>query len=281
MKRKGIILLLMLVLIMAMASSVYAEEVVVGDPVESVDPVEPVELDILDKILAELDPESFGEDATQEEIINLAVEQGLLNDDGVSYTAEELNALFEADKESVEPDVLDKILAKLDTEGLGEDATLEDIVNLAVEQGLLNDDGVPYTAEELTTLIEAGEEVVEEGLQNEALERVALARELGITPGKLNLIQKYAKSTGDPESIDVTLYLDTPVKVLMKEIKTNRKATEIIEGEEVDETEVLEESTVLEASLVSLEEPTVTEKVKGNSTKAKSKKSKKSNSKKK
>ncbi len=56
------------------------------------------------------------------------------------------------------------------------------------------------------------------------LERVQKARELGVTPGKLNLVEKLQASAQDPASVDIQLWLDKPVKEIMKAIKDNRKA---------------------------------------------------------
>lgn len=55
-------------------------------------------------------------------------------------------------------------------------------------------------------------------------ERVEEARELGVTPGKLNLVQKLVASTENPEEIDVEEWLNKPVKEINKAIKENRKA---------------------------------------------------------
>jgi hypothetical protein len=53
------------------------------------------------------------------------------------------------------------------------------------------------------------------------LERVEEAKELGITPGKLNLIEKLIESSDDPESIDKEDWLDKSVKEIMELTKEN------------------------------------------------------------
>lgn len=63
------------------------------------------------------------------------------------------------------------------------------------------------------------------------LERVQKARELGVTPGKLNLVEKLQASADDPASIDIQLWLEKPVKEIMKAIKENRKANPTDIGE--------------------------------------------------
>ena len=54
-------------------------------------------------------------------------------------------------------------------------------------------------------------------------ERVLEARSLGVTPGKLNLVEKLQESAEDPDSIVLEEWLDRPVRDIMKQIKENRK----------------------------------------------------------
>jgi hypothetical protein len=53
------------------------------------------------------------------------------------------------------------------------------------------------------------------------LERVEEAKELGITPGKLNLIEKLIESSEDPESVTKEDWLDKSVKEIMEQTKEN------------------------------------------------------------
>ena len=66
-----------------------------------------------------------------------------------------------------------------------------------------------------------------EGVDVEAvavgLERVEEAQELGITPGKLNLIEKMIASSDDPDSISIEDLMDMSVKDIQKAIKDNKK----------------------------------------------------------
>lgn len=59
------------------------------------------------------------------------------------------------------------------------------------------------------------------------MERVETAKELGVTPGKLNLVEKLRESSDDPQSIVLNEWLDKPVKDIMKATKENRKADDI------------------------------------------------------
>lgn len=90
------------------------------------------------------------------------------------------------------------------------------------------------------------------------LERVIEARELGVTPGKLNLVEKLIASSEDPTAIIQTEWLAKPVKDIMaqtnenkelerenaaEQAKTNTTATPVKDTEtDSEETEKLEES---------------------------------------
>lgn len=54
-------------------------------------------------------------------------------------------------------------------------------------------------------------------------ERVAKARELGVTPGKLNLVEKLIESSKDPGSVHLNEWLNKPVKEIMAQIKQNKQ----------------------------------------------------------
>ena len=55
-------------------------------------------------------------------------------------------------------------------------------------------------------------------------ERVEAAKALGVTPGKLRLIEKLKESSANPDEINVEEWLNKPVKDIMKATKENRKA---------------------------------------------------------
>ncbi|MEL7658064.1 MAG: hypothetical protein AAGU75_19385, partial [Bacillota bacterium] len=68
------------------------------------------------------------------------------------------------------------------------------------------------------------------------LERVQEARELGVTPGKLNLVEKLQSATDG--AIDVKEWLSKPVKEINKAIKENRSENKIKDqSEENDQRE--------------------------------------------
>lgn len=66
-------------------------------------------------------------------------------------------------------------------------------------------------------------------------ERVQEAKELGVTPGKLNLVEKLKASAENPDSIVLEEWLNKPVKDIMKAIKENKIANP--SEEDIDTTQ--------------------------------------------
>ncbi len=101
-------------------------------------------------------------------------------------------------------------------------------------------------AEELQENIENKVEEMGENIEVEAisvgLERVQEAKALGVTPGKLNLVEKLQKSSANPDSIALEEWLNKPVKEIMSAIKENKKA-EIEKKKNQDNAETSEEAT--------------------------------------
>lgn len=95
---------------------------------------------------------------------------------------------------------------------------------------------------------EIGEDIKLETI-SVGLERVQKAKELGVTPGKLNLVEKLQNSSTDPESIVVEEWLNKPVKDIMSAIKENKKA-KVEQNETSDEDETTGESTTDNAEVV-------------------------------
>ncbi|BCN32118.1 hypothetical protein bsdtb5_34130 [Anaeromicropila herbilytica] len=77
----------------------------------------------------------------------------------------------------------------------------------------------------------ADNEVVVEAF-SVAKERVEEAKTLGVTPGKLNLVQKLIESSKETRDISKEEWLNKPVKEIMKAIKQNNKAARITATEE-------------------------------------------------
>lgn len=85
-----------------------------------------------------------------------------------------------------------------------------------------------------SALVETGDTVEVEaiGVGNE---RVQEAKALGVTPGKLNLVEKLIASSENSDSINKEEWLNKPVKEIMKAIKENRNYA-LSDSEETTET---------------------------------------------
>ncbi|MEW8993820.1 hypothetical protein [Clostridium sp.] len=114
------------------------------------------------------------------------------------------------------------------------------------------------------TIEEIGEDIKLETI-SVGLERVQKAKELGVTPGKLNLVEKLQNSSADPESIIVEEWLNKPVKDIMRAIKENRKV-KIEQNETSDEDEATEESTTDNTEVVDDSKAETTNEVNANKT---------------
>lgn len=101
------------------------------------------------------------------------------------------------------------------------------------------------------TVEETGDEVEIE-VVGVGYDRVQRAKELGVTPGKLNLVEKLQASAENPESIVIEEWLNKPVKDIMKAIKDNRKGQSADGTEDaVSKTgETSEQSTAIKESKV-------------------------------
>jgi hypothetical protein len=171
-----------------------------------------------------------------------------LNEDGIKII-ENLDLMNKDVKDAV--DLLTQ--AAIDNGYLAEQLQNEILVTVSAD----NEEEAIETETELEEVIK--EELTEENLeetpvttQNVNLERKQEAARLGISPGKMNLIQKL--QAVDPE-IDVEEYAKKPVKDIMKAIKEIRKenkealkAIEELDKEEATEevTEVQDETTIVE-----------------------------------
>ena len=75
--------------------------------------------------------------------------------------------------------------------------------------------------------------------------RVDEARELGVTPGKLNLVEKLKESSEDPDSIDMNEWLNKPVKEIMAQTKENKKDEKSIpDNKKKNEQSTTQETTI-------------------------------------
>ena len=123
-----------------------------------------------------------------------------------------------------------------------EDA-INEVLNEVIEKGYLTeeDGGVIVVtssksqekSNELTSKLKSSvEEKVKKDAENSNVEveaisvgedRVLAARELGVTPGKLNLVQKLQERVDNPDDIKIEEWLHKPVKEIMKATKEYTK----------------------------------------------------------
>lgn len=155
--------------------------------------------------------------------------------------------------------VIDVTAVNDDGDDILEDISLNDLKNETISNALVNtieqiseagyfdsetEGGIVITtsssdmtkAEELAT--DLAQDVEQKTAQNgDSLEievfsvnqeRVEKAKELGVTPGKLNLVEKLQAASGNSASVNLEEWLDKPVKDIMKatkEYKTSIKST--------------------------------------------------------
>ncbi|MDP4110363.1 MAG: hypothetical protein Q8878_10095, partial [Bacillota bacterium] len=127
-------------------------------------------------------------------------------------------------------DAIDITIKKINVSGYfseGDSLAIEITVNNRDE------DKTEKLADELKDRAE--EETKEEGHKAVTVEaegvgaaRVKEAKALGVTPGKLNLVQKLQESNPDVK-IDQAEWLKKPVKDIMKQIKENKKAKKALD----------------------------------------------------
>lgn len=101
---------------------------------------------------------------------------------------------------------------------------------LVIAASAKNDKKAEALAQELhetvdTGLAKKGQEVEVEAF-SVGFDQVEKAKELGVTPGKLNLVEDLQASAADPETIDVKEWLSKPVKEIMKATEENKKAAD-------------------------------------------------------
>jgi len=160
-----------------------------------------------------------------------------VNDDGEEIL-KEIN-LDDLKNENIEVAV-QKVLNSIIEAGFFEEGEEGGIMIAASSK---NDEKSKALTEKLKSKVE--EKVKEESteVEVEAIgvgeEFVRKAKELGVTPGKLNLVQKLQESAENPDDIIVEDWLKKSVKEIMKATKDNSKAVKV-ENKEADIEEELE-----------------------------------------
>lgn len=142
-----------------------------------------------------------------EELLNEIPLRELTNksiENAVKTTVEQLSAAGYLDGEAE-----DSIIIATSSEGTGKADKLAEQLQTSVEE-VNQENGASVAVE--TFSVEP--------------ERVREARELGVTPGKLNLIEKLKEAAGDSAEVNIDEWLDKPVKEIMQATKEYQKASE-------------------------------------------------------
>lgn len=157
----------------------------------------------------------------------------------IAYTVNRFDKVLQADGMNEDGK---KVLSNMNLKGKDINDALRETLYEIGSEGYFPDDeqsGVVIAAYsedeeksgELQGSLEDGaqEELDEDGVDAEidvmgvGRERVLEAQSLGVTPGKLNLVEKLQESEDDPDSIVLEDWLNRSVKDIMKQIKENRK----------------------------------------------------------
>jgi hypothetical protein len=146
-----------------------------------------------------------------------------VNDDGEEILQE--ISLDDLENKTIE-DAITNTVKQISEQGYF-DGTIEG--GLVITTSGKDEDKAEELAQELQNTVEEeinenGDDVVVEAY-SVGLERVEEARALGVTPGKLNLVEKLQASAADPSTIDLEEWLNKPVKEIMKATKDNRKVS--------------------------------------------------------
>lgn len=145
-----------------------------------------------------------------------------VNDDGEEILSQ--LQLEDLNNKTIETAII-KTLEQISGSGYFDGETEDGIV---IATSGKNVDKADRLAEDLKQTVEI--EVAEKGDDfavetfSVGLEQVEQARELGVTPGKLHLVENLQSSVTDPTTIDMQEWLDKPVKDIMKATKDYKNA---------------------------------------------------------
>ncbi|MDD4584012.1 MAG: hypothetical protein PHR60_07520 [Eubacteriales bacterium] len=159
-----------------------------------------------------------------------------------------------------------EIIEEIDLEKMTIQEAVETTISQLIALGYLSDDedgGIIITTynsrfdkagklakelkQEIQSYIEEQENIIAE-VEVEAVgkARVEEAKALGVTPGKLNLVEKLQASGEEPDAYVLEEWLDKPVKEINKEIKENRQSAKgkINKNDDEDRDEGVEDEDI-------------------------------------
>jgi hypothetical protein len=152
-----------------------------------------------------------------------------VNDDGEEILQE--ISLEDLENQTIEA-AIRKTLVQITAAGYFAGTTEGGLVIATASKNEDKADELAVTLQEVTEeeILEANEEVIVESY-SVGLARVEEAKKLGVTPGKLNLVEKLQASTADPTTINIEEWLTKPVKEIMKATKDNRNAPSVSDSD--------------------------------------------------
>ena len=114
-----------------------------------------------------------------------------------------------------------------------------------------NTDKADALAQELQQKVEIEAEQISDSITVEAYsvgkERLLAAKELGVTPGKLNLVEKLQEAAGKSNLINIEEWLNKPVKEILKATKEyKQQSQEALKNDTEINNDAAEETTVAE-----------------------------------
>lgn len=192
------------------------------------------------------------EDVTEEEVTEVITEEAVTatiiveGEDEIVLTVDDEGTILTADyakdleEEEVDVNPLADLVDKPLKEGL--EALNDSEGSIAYSVTIYSDDN------ELTDLLEAylkeafGEWIEIDSIKmvdsdNPNAMRFIMAQELGITPGKMNLLEKLGKGYGEDELIDYAEWAEKSVKEIMAAVKEERKGSEEVTASITEETQ--------------------------------------------
>ncbi len=202
----------------------------------------------------------FAEDLTVEVIDGTEEVTEEITEEGVTATIvvdgeEEIVLTVDAEGKIISADYAKDLNEEEDTE---EDNPLADLVDKTLLEGLeaLNDteESMAYSVtiySDDNELIDWLEQLLEEkfgewieidsiklvDLDNPNALRFMMAQELGITPGKMNLLEKLGKGYGEDALIYYAAWAEKSVKEIMAAVKEERKGSEEVTASITEETQ--------------------------------------------
>lgn len=167
----------------------------------------------------------------------------VLSVDGVNEDGEDIINEIDADNlenRSIE-DAISMTIDEISNAGYFDSEDGGIVITASSDDTAAADELVSTLEDVATTELEENNDVAEVIAEAVGEQRVKEASELGVTPGKLNLVEKLIESAGDSETIDMNEWLNRSVKDIMAQTKEYKKENKV-KGQNTEETQIDEQS---------------------------------------